>query len=264
MDRLYPALLFSYKNYSDRKTVTTFKFIKINKSVKSGAGFTLIELLVVVSIMVILVSAMSINIAGQRIPRDLRIAQNQLVSNIRQAQSNTLSSRVLPGGQMPQFYLIKFDLSRPNEYKIQAVYNVSTSPVLIDVQTIQLPSNIQLAATNPIVIDRSPTSTAFYPSPPGSQYSQIPTSCGLISFAAPFAKVVFNGSCATTPTWDSNTDDYAKIINFQNNISCDVTGNPLPCSASTDSIMTITLTDRNNTMSKTVTVNAVTGGVNFN
>jgi prepilin-type N-terminal cleavage/methylation domain-containing protein len=234
----------------------------------SNKGFTLIELMTVIVIMVILASAMIINLAGQRAGRDVRIAQNQLVSYIRQAQSYTLSARTLPGGQLVQYYVLKFDLSKPTQYTLEAIYNVSTSPQLTDIQTINLPSNIQIAtitpATYPITIDRSPANDTFYTSS-GSTLSQpiAANGCALIAFAAPFGKVIFNGSC-NQAGWDANNDDYEKIINFQTNIPCASLNNPPTCSASTDSIMTITLTNSGKTVSKTVTVNAVTGTVTFN
>lgn len=237
---------------------TTFNLIE------SGAGFTLIELMVVVTIMVLLVSVLVINLAGQRAPRDIRIAQNQLVSNIRLAQSYILASRLLPSGQSAQFYLVKLDLSKPTQYTIQAVYNVSTSPQLADVQTIRFPANIQLAATSPVFIDRSLASDVYDPIA-ANRYLQTPAAggCALIAFAAPFGKVIFNGAC-NQAAWDPSNDDYEKIVNFQANTPCLSAGSPPLCTASTDSIMTITLTDKANTISKTVTVNAITGGVSFN
>ena len=106
------------------------------KSFQNNFGFTLIELMVVVTIMVILATVMVINLAAQRTSRDIKIAQNQLVSYIRQAQSYTLSARTLPSGESVQFYVLKFDLNKPTQYTLEAVYNVSSSPQLQDIQTI--------------------------------------------------------------------------------------------------------------------------------
>lgn len=274
---LYPAPLFTNINRKEGKIVTPNKATPQIQSVKSGAGFTLIELMTVIVIMVILASAMIINLAGQRAGRDVRIAQNQLVSYIRQAQSYTLSARTLPGGQLAQYYVLRFDLSKPTQYTLEAIYNVSTSPQLTDIQTINLPSNIQIAtitpATYPIAINRLPANDTFYTSS-GSTLSQpiAANGCALIAFAAPFGKVIFNGECNpsnpgsmpyTIPSSD-DSNDYEKIINFQTNVPCASLNNPPTCSASTDSIMTITLTDTGHTVSKTVTVNAVTGSVTFN
>jgi prepilin-type N-terminal cleavage/methylation domain-containing protein len=233
----------------------------------SNEGFTLIELMVVVTIMVMLATVMVINLAGQRTSRDIKIAQNQLVSYIRQAQSYTLSARILPSGESVQFYVLKFDLNKPTQYTLEAVYNVSSAPQLQDIQTINLPPNIQIAtitpASYPIAIDRSSANDAVN-QPGNSTYLQTPN-CALIAFAAPFGKVIFNGGCSQSqPPWDQNNDDYEKIVNFQTNVACTSFNNPPTCSASTDSLMTITLSDSRKTISKTVTVNAVTGLVTFN
>lgn len=247
-------------------------------------GFTLIELMAVVAIMAILVSAIVINMAGQREARDIKIAENLLVSNIRMVQSYTLSDRVLPNGQPAQFYTIKFDLSKPTQYTIEAIYNVNSSPQMQDIQTVQLPNNIRFAAVNPPVypvsIDRSPASDGFASGPNGLGGFLQPVGtngCALIAFAAPFGKIIFNadskfingGACnpanpGNMPYTVVSSDDYQKIINFRNNLACDVNDQQPPCTASTDSIMTIVLTNASNTLSKTVTVNAVTGSVSFN
>ncbi len=228
-------------------------------------GFTLIELMVVVAIMGMLATVVVISLAGQRAGRDIKIAQNQLVSNIRQAQGYILSSRTLPSGQAVQFYVLKFDMATPTQYTLEAIYNVSAGPQLTDIQTISLPSDIRIAtitpATYPIAIDRSPASDAVdqYASSP---YLQTPT-CALMAFSAPFGKIIFNGSCNRN-NWNQNSDDYENIVNFQVNTPCSSSGIPQVCSVSTDALMTITLSDVGKTVSKTVTVNAITGSVTFN
>jgi prepilin-type N-terminal cleavage/methylation domain-containing protein len=241
------------------------------KSKKNAAGFTLIELMVVIAIMVILASAMVINLAGQRAARDVKIAQNQLVSNLRKIQSYTLSSRILSAGTPAQYYIMKFDTAKPNQYTIQAMYNVNSSPQYVqDVETVLLPNNIILAAVNTSVNPGVyPVSISRANAPTIQNYTQTGLSCALVAFAAPFGKVFINDGCAptsfTSPYSVTSTDDYEKILNFVSNTNCSgVYGQPFGCTVSTDSIMTITLTDTEKTVSKTVTVNGVTGAVIFN
>ena len=226
----------------------------------SSKGFTLIELLVVIAIMVLLSSTLIINLAGQRVSRDIRIAQNQLVSDIRKVQSYTLSARSLPSSESVQYYFLKFDLTKPTQYTIQAISNVGVQPKLQDVETVKLPPNIQLDLINPPLITQRPnpaSQTPFY-------------NCPLIAFAAPFGKIIFNDGCAplnySSPYTLQITDDYyAKIINFLTNLTCDGNNgqppNPAGCSASTDSLMTITLTDKARSVSRKILINSITGSV---
>lgn len=218
----------------------------------STLGFTLVELLVVLSIMAMLGAFMIANLAGQRVARNIKIAQNELVTNLRKIQSYTLSSRSLSGNQQVQYYVMKFDLAKPSQYTIEAVYNISTSPLLKDVETINFPTGIRLAFAAPLQITRS--------SPFSAQTAAYPSGCALVAFATPFAKAYFNNGCsiAAAPSINTTTnpfDDYGRIINFSTNAES--------YSASTDSLMTITINDQNNTVSKTVTVNGITGLIGF-
>ena len=230
-------------------------------------GFTLIELMVVIAVMAILASVLVLNLAGQRAKRDVQISENELVSNIRQIQSSILSAKTLSSGQSVQFYMLKFNLQKPGQYTIQAAYNVSSSPRLADVQTIILPPDVVIASRTPgsypITIDRSATLDTVNTSGP-NQYLQTPT-CGLLAFAAPFAKVLMDSGCAIAgPPNIASGDDYYYLINFQTNLPCQASNNPVGCNVSTDSNMSITLTDTGHTYSKTVTINGITGAVSFN
>jgi hypothetical protein len=88
----------------------------------------------------------------------------------------------------------------------------------------------------------------------------------LLMFATPYGKPFFNTSCTpnniTSPYTIGSSDDYMKPINFVTNVPC--SSDPIACTLSTGSVMAITLTDTDNTISKTVTVNGITGSVTFN
>ncbi|MDR3643041.1 MAG: type II secretion system protein [Candidatus Doudnabacteria bacterium] len=225
-------------------------------------GFTLIELMVVIVIMALLASVLVLNLAGQRAKRDVQIAENELVSNIRQIQSGTLSAKALPAAQSVQYYMLKFDLAKPGQYTIQAVYNVDTAPKLADIQTIYLPPDVVIASATPggaaISISRQQNPvTQILPSTDGS--------CALLAYSAPFAKVLMSNTCViANPPLISKGDDYYSMVNFQTNQLCLASDDPSGCNLSADSTMTITLTNTDHTYFKTVTVSGITGAVNFN
>lgn len=241
-------------------------FVKIKTKTRTQ-GFTLIELIVVTAIMLVMASFFVLNINSQRDSRNIKIAQNELVSNIRKIQGYTLSSRTLPGNIGVQYYLLKFDLaSSRTQYKVQAVYDANSSPKLADVETINLPQNIEIATTSAanlsISISRplNPTVQPIY------------TDCALVAFAAPYGKTIFDDGCNITtpgnlPSLSLSDAYWAKIINFQNNVACDGNNgnpaNPAICSASTDSVMTITVSNKARTLYKNVYINGITGAVTF-
>ncbi len=238
-----------------------FKTIFGFRNRRNYQGFTVMELMVVISIMMILTTAIVINLNKQRASRDVKIAQNQLVSDLRKIASYTLAARTAPGGRSAQYYLMRFDLTKPDRYEILAITNAASSPILESVEIIKLPANIKFDSAAPIIISQrlaSPASQSFASS-----------DCALVAFKAPFSKVILNKGCAitTAPSGISLTntsDDFAKIINFQTNVSCDINNNPPACSASTDDLMTIKLADTANTVFRTIIINAVTGAITFN
>lgn len=221
---------------------------------KNLAGFTLIELIVVVSLMTVIFGLLSIDLNSQRSIRSLRIAENELVSNIRKVQSYTLSSRILPNGEAAQYYILKFDLSNPSQYKIQAIYNVDSSPqYLLDVETISLPQNIKFNSGF-VTINRSNAPTTQNPN------------CSLLIFSAPFGKILTNDGCVGPASANAyaiqSSDDYKKIFDFVNNTDCGP-GAPSVCSVSSDAKFNIRLSNESGSLQKNITVNAVTNTINF-
>jgi len=205
----------------------------------ASPGFTIIELLVVIAIMGTMTGLILVNFAGQRSNRNIKIAQNELVSNLRRAQSNTLSSKNIYGSVTAQYYLLKFDSSKPKEYTIQAMYDVSSAPKLVDIETIKLPQGIRLAASGPVTI----TSNVLNPSGPFT--------CFTASFKTPFAKTYLGFGCTNSPPNISVGDDYDKILKFVSNT------NYYP--VSNDSTMVIKLTNDNNTLNSKVLIKGTTG-----
>jgi prepilin-type N-terminal cleavage/methylation domain-containing protein len=215
----------------------------------SESGFTVMELLVVISVMGILALMVIANMAGQRTNQKIKIAQNELVTNLRMLQSNALSSKPLPSGQQVQYYILKIDTSKPNEYKIQAMYDVAVSPNLADsVKTIKLPQGIRFASVTPIQITR-PVAPVNPPNP----------SCALIVFKLPFSKILFSGSCDFDNFSNPSNDSYKNILNFVVNVP-DSPGN----NVSADSKMTIKLTDSGGSVIKYVSVCGLSGKITSN
>ena len=167
----------------------------------SNSGFTLIELLVVLSIMALIAGSVIASYAGQRPNRNLHIAENELVTNIRKVQSYTLSSRTLPNGQAPQFYILRFDTANPAQYLIQGVYNVTNPPgVVLNTETINLPQGTKITNLS-VQVGNAVTNT----------------SCVLVGYALPYGKIINSSSCSGGPptiTGSPTPDDYYNLVNL--------------------------------------------------
>lgn len=216
-----------------------------NKNSAASLGFTLIELLVVIAIMGSLVGYMIINIGQQRGARSLKIAQNQLVTDLRKVQSYTLSSRVLSNGQPAQYYVMKFDFNQPDRYFIQGIYDKENAlnGRLKDVETVHLPQEVTFDPLSPAVV---------------SDPSLVAKSCLLLAFKAPFARVIVNEGCTQTlPLTDpyniTSTDDYVRITNFNGNNSV----------TSKDSKVILKLKEARTGTTKSITIQSVNGLITF-
>jgi prepilin-type N-terminal cleavage/methylation domain-containing protein len=201
------------------------------EKIKKISAFTLVELMVVVVIMALLAGAIIANYAGTRNSRNLKLAENQLVTYIREAQSYSLSSRELGGTTPVQYYVLRFDTASSTQYEIQGMYNVNSVPVYLqNAQTISLPTGVTLS--QPLV-------------------NGTPSSCVLVAFQLPYAKILNNSGCSGGPPTVNASDDYQKILNFiVNNAATTVTS---------DSMVILGLTNRSGSVY--VLINGITGVV---
>lgn len=216
------------------------------KKFRSG-GFTLIELLVVLSIMGLLMAIISINLVYQRAERDLNIAQNELTSNLRKTQSYSLSGRQLPNGFSAYYYVVRFNLSQPDRYTIQGLYDIYNVPKLVDVETVVLPKDV---AIQNIIISR-----------PGSlsPSAYIPNSCALLAFRLPFGKLYADAinspdSCnSNSPQVIQPADRYNDFLTFITNVNS--------ATVSTDFTMTIILKHSRLGYTKQIQIQGITGNI---
>ena len=155
-----------------RNKKNNFSTLVTNQKPDNIKGFTLIEMLVVIGIMAMILGLFLVNFSGLEGARNLKIAQNQLVTDLRKIQSYTLSSRnVSTSGKPARYYMIKFDISTPTAYTIQAIDNASSASV--DLQTIALPKTSQIS------------SLSLQP----STGSAVSATCVQVAFSLPFGRV---------------------------------------------------------------------------
>lgn len=109
---------------------------------KLQSGFTLVELLVVISILAVMSTLLVINFNATRGSRSIKIAQSQLVTNLRKTQSFILSARQVAANTPAKFYVLRLDLNS-NQYLIQSIdtsYNANLS-----METLKLPANVTVS-----------------------------------------------------------------------------------------------------------------------
>jgi prepilin-type N-terminal cleavage/methylation domain-containing protein len=163
----------------------------------SESGFTLIELLVVLSIMVVLSTVIVINFNIQRGTRNVKIAQNEMVTNIRKAQSYLLSSRDISTNNSAGFYIIRFAPGVNSTYTMDAIN--ASYVYTANFETFKLPQGITISK---VEVDT------------GSGYTVV--TCAQIAFRAPFGKVYINRTdpCSTEIT--TTLVDPAQLVTYAN------------------------------------------------
>lgn len=141
-------------------------------------GFTVVELLVVFIIMVLLSSLVVINWNSQKPTRNLVIAQNELITNIRKVQSYAVSSRNISTGVSAKYYLMKF-VAGSNNYTVDAI-NANGQMVGSPIEQINLPSPLIFSTVS--LINSSGNSTDY--------------SCAYAIFSVIYGKTYFYGGLA--------------------------------------------------------------------
>lgn len=208
---------------------------------KESNGFTIIEMMVVLAIFGLILGVIVIDFASQRPNRDMKIAQNELITNIRKVQSYSLLSTNLGSQKSAQFYVIKFDQSFPDRYFIQTISDAPTSPKLSAVETVKFPSKVRFASSTPFAIDR-----------PGLFTDPVAPACVLVAFKSPFAKILISEDCnITTPPFSSG-DSYRGFIEFVNNV------NGISVSSDTDFLVSLEHQDDSSIIKK-VLIKGITG-----
>ncbi len=119
--------------------------MRSKKDAYQNPGFTLIELLVSIFIMLTLLGVVLANFTGLSGKRNLNVAKNNFISDIRRAQSQSLSSRDIQSGVVASTYGISFVVSAapPSTYSSIADDN-SAVPVRYNISSQNLPGNIYI------------------------------------------------------------------------------------------------------------------------
>ncbi len=166
----------------------------------SQAGFTIVELLAVLAIMTLLMGALVLDFASQRGKRNIVLAKNETITNLRKVQSYTLSSKNLPTGESVKYYIATFSAGA-NSFTVDAIdSDYVFHPA---VETIALPSAISIE--NITTIDNKDSGQGTKSEVAGGGVVRdISTGiaqdkggvykCMQIIFSAPFGKIYTNGS----------------------------------------------------------------------
>lgn len=144
-------------------------------------GFTIIELLVVLAIMVVIATVLILDFSSQRDSRNIVLARNETVTNIRKIQNYMLSSRNIAEGVPAKFYIAEFRLDDKGSVAHGFTVHGIDSDFMkhTNIETINLPDGINY--------------TNLQVDPPGSG-KPISYPCLQLIFSSPFGKMYVNGA----------------------------------------------------------------------
>lgn len=147
-------------------------------------GFTIIELIIVISIMGLMATLLVASFNATRSRRNLTLAANELVTNLRKTQSYALSARDITNDLPAKYYILQFDFTMPNQYQILAIDN-KFGPKIITVETISLPLDVQLYEDNTFLEQQIEG---------GEKSETINPNCLEILFGLPFGRMYMYGA----------------------------------------------------------------------
>lgn len=175
----------------------------------NSKGFTIIELLVVLSIMGLMGTLLIVNFNSTRSKRNLTLASNELITNIRKTQSYALSARDVSPNVPAKYYVLQFETENdPSHYKILAVdNNYTATPTLVE--TIKLSSDIVFDSAKTELVQPISGGTTTNPT------------CLQILFGLPFGRIYMFGS--STKTCDNSfiqtTKNPSAMANLSNSLT---------------------------------------------
>ncbi len=179
-----------------------------NKSKQNG--FTLIELMVTTSIMILLLSVVIANFGSLGKQRNLDLARNNTISDIRRTQSLALASKDFGPGVPAGYYGISFDTQVPTQYTFiteDSAGNRQTSPTVV-----KLPSKVNLTG---IRVTKASGAVVT------------PTSVEIlfrVAFGRPYVSYVLGGSTVLKESDDVVRLTYTSLVDNTTTIIMDING----------------------------------------
>ncbi len=158
--------------------------------VSSRSGFTLVELLVTLSIIAVFAAMMIVNFSNWRGPQFVKLAANELATNVSKLRSNSLSARSVLGNPA-KFYILKLTSgATASQYVVQSVSSSSPQDIFTDpLETIHMPGGTVIQSLT--LVDKNNNSTT--------------PACVQIVFALPFGRTYLDGSCSFSATAKSSS-----------------------------------------------------------
>lgn len=204
-------------------------------------GFTVVELLVVLFIMVLLVTIAVPSFRSWRERQDLTAAQRELVTYLQRARSNALTGRRI-NNNVAKYHIVKFDRSKADNFFIEGIsYPASTGNDVIysegtgnELEEVQLPGQIAIKNMS-------------YERPVGT--NQADPSCVYLAFGLPYGNTYIDTEYADGIDDDGACDFYSK---YQDSVWLKAWSNAR---------LVITLAKPGSTLSKTISINGVTGQI---
>jgi prepilin-type N-terminal cleavage/methylation domain-containing protein len=221
------------------------------------SGFTVIELMVVCAIMATIATLFVLNFNKQQKTRSVVLAQNETVTNLRKIQSYLLSSRNLPNNQPVKFYIVKFARGS-NKIQVQAVD--STYTFYSEVESIKLPGGVIVSsiddAVSNVAFAGGKTQAGGDQAAYGGDEETVDIAqqtangydCAQVAFAAPTGKM-FTYLPSKADFCGQDSDIVAKLQN------------PPDLFKLANKGITVTLTNSDATLSKTITLNGLSGNI---
>lgn len=147
-------------------------------------GFTLIEFLVVIVIIVIMTTLILANYRSSQREYSLEGAGQELITHLRRAQNMAVTGTIYQGEVPAGGYGLYFDTSSPDSYILFADGDENyTYQLGEEIETIALPSNIEIDSLATDLGSESYLNIVFVPPDPETKINDGPANEAIISLA---------------------------------------------------------------------------------
>lgn len=129
---------------NEKNNINRFRTFVLFRNFVANTGFTMIELLVVIFVSALLATVVTVNFRQLRISQETQAGAANLISKIREVQSNVLVGKYITGTSAPRAYVLSFSAASPSYTVSYNLIDSNGSNTTTTLETVTAGTNVQI------------------------------------------------------------------------------------------------------------------------